>query len=80
MPNLCSTPNTPVNFLFGVWPEVGMGQNEKLFTDGEAYERRIGRWSRLVGEKFLDWLAVPEGLRWLDVILNQARNNTATNR
>src|SRR5262249_62303397 len=44
-----------------------MGENEKLFTDGEAYERRIGRWSRLVGETFLDWLAVPKGLRWLDV-------------
>jgi ubiquinone/menaquinone biosynthesis C-methylase UbiE len=44
-----------------------MGENKKLFTDGEAYERRIGRWSRLVGETFLDWLAVPKGLRWLDV-------------
>ena len=44
-----------------------MGDNEPLFTDGEAYERRIGRWSRLVGETFLDWLAVPKGLRWLDV-------------
>ena len=44
-----------------------MGKTEKLFTDGEAYERRIGRWSRLIGETFLDWLAVPKGLRWLDV-------------
>jgi len=44
-----------------------MGENEKLFTDGEAYEKRIGRWSRLVGETFLDWLAVPKGMRWLDV-------------
>jgi SAM-dependent methyltransferase len=38
-----------------------------LFTDGAAYERRMGRWSRLVGEIFLEWLAVPAGLRWLDV-------------
>ena len=44
-----------------------MGQAEKLFTDGEAYERLMGRWSRLVGETFLDWLDVPNGLRWLDV-------------
>lgn len=44
-----------------------MGGNEKLFTDGEAYEGRIGRWSHLVGEAFLNWLAVPKGLRWLDV-------------
>jgi ubiquinone/menaquinone biosynthesis C-methylase UbiE len=38
-----------------------------LFTDGAAYERRMGRWSRLVGEVFLDWLAAPPGLRWVDV-------------
>jgi ubiquinone/menaquinone biosynthesis C-methylase UbiE len=44
-----------------------MGQADKLFTDGEAYERLMGRWSRLVGETFLDWLDVPNGLRWLDV-------------
>ena len=39
----------------------------ELFTDGEAYEQLMGRWSRLVGEMFLDWLDVPNGLRWLDV-------------
>ena len=38
-----------------------------FFTDGKAYVRRMGRWSRIVGEAFLDWLAVPKGLRWLDV-------------
>jgi ubiquinone/menaquinone biosynthesis C-methylase UbiE len=44
-----------------------MGSAEKLFTDGEAYERLMGRWTRLVGDVFLDWLDVPKGLRWLDV-------------
>ena len=44
-----------------------MSDDEKLFTDGKAYERRMGRWSRVVGKAFLDWLAVPKGLRWLDV-------------
>jgi ubiquinone/menaquinone biosynthesis C-methylase UbiE len=44
-----------------------MGQADKLFTDGEAYERLMGRWTRLVGEVFLDWLDVPKDLRWLDV-------------
>jgi SAM-dependent methyltransferase len=37
------------------------------FDDGAAYERYMGVWSRLVGETFLDWLAPPPGLRWLDV-------------
>jgi ubiquinone/menaquinone biosynthesis C-methylase UbiE len=44
-----------------------MDQADKVFTDGESYERLMGRWSRLVGEGFLDWLDVPIGLRWLDV-------------
>jgi ubiquinone/menaquinone biosynthesis C-methylase UbiE len=38
-----------------------------LFRDGEAYELTMGRWSQLVGDKFIDWLDVPNGLRWLDV-------------
>jgi ubiquinone/menaquinone biosynthesis C-methylase UbiE len=37
------------------------------FEDGTAYERMMGRWSRLAGESFLDWLALDSGLRWLDV-------------
>jgi ubiquinone/menaquinone biosynthesis C-methylase UbiE len=38
-----------------------------FFTDGEAYERFMGRWSRAAGEVFIDWLALPKGLNWLDV-------------
>ena len=37
------------------------------FNDGAGYEEGMGRWSRLVGDIFLDWLAPPSGLRWLDV-------------
>jgi SAM-dependent methyltransferase len=37
------------------------------FDDGAAYERYMGEWSRLAGERFLDWLAPKSGLRWLDV-------------
>jgi ubiquinone/menaquinone biosynthesis C-methylase UbiE len=37
------------------------------FDNGAAYERYMGRWSQLVGERFLDWLAPAPGLRWLDV-------------
>ena len=38
-----------------------------LFDDGEAYERGMGVWSRLVGRTFLDWLMPPAGLQWIDV-------------
>ncbi|MFL5508679.1 MAG: class I SAM-dependent methyltransferase [Gemmatimonadaceae bacterium] len=37
------------------------------FDDGAAYERYMGKWSRLAGEAFLDWLAPRSGSRWLDV-------------
>ncbi len=38
-----------------------------VYTDGEAYEERNGKWSRVVGRDYIDWLAVEKGLRWLDV-------------
>lgn len=38
-----------------------------IWAAGAAYERYVGRWSRLVAEKFLDWIAVPPGKDWLDV-------------
>jgi ubiquinone/menaquinone biosynthesis C-methylase UbiE len=37
------------------------------FDDGVAYERMMGAWSRAAGAVFLDWLALPRGLRCLDV-------------
>lgn len=40
---------------------------QRYFTDGAAYERMMGPWSRAAGHIFLDWLALPNGLRWLDV-------------
>ena len=44
-----------------------MSEVGNLFVDAEAYERRMGRWTRLAGEAFLNWLDVPTGLQWLDV-------------
>jgi len=37
------------------------------FDDGAAYELFMGRWSRIAGRRFLDWLAPPSGARWLEV-------------
>ncbi len=33
----------------------------------ELYEPYVGRWSRLVAQAFLEWLAVPPAAAWLDV-------------
>src|SRR5262245_8126863 len=37
------------------------------FDDGAAYEEFMGKWSRLAGKVFLEWLNAPRGARWLDV-------------
>jgi SAM-dependent methyltransferase len=46
---------------------VLMAKYQIRYEDGAAYERRMGAWSRLAGEMFLDWLAPPSGLRWIDI-------------
>jgi SAM-dependent methyltransferase len=37
------------------------------FTEGAAYERFMGPWTRAVGAVFLHWLAIPAKQRWLDI-------------
>jgi ubiquinone/menaquinone biosynthesis C-methylase UbiE len=44
-----------------------MVQPQIRYDDGAAYERMMGAWSRIAGEIFLDWLAPPPGLQWIDV-------------
>lgn len=38
-----------------------------VWAAGSEYEGYVGRWSRLVAERFVPWLGVPAGRRWLDV-------------
>lgn len=42
-------------------------QRFDVWTTGAAYERYMGRWSRLVAEEFTAWLDCADGLRWVDV-------------
>ena len=44
-----------------------MAETQIRYDDGAAYERAIGNWSRRMGTIFLDWLAAPSGLKWIDV-------------
>lgn len=44
-----------------------MAEQTNLFSDGKAYERLMGRWSKLAGAQFLDWIDAPKNLRWIDV-------------
>lgn len=44
-----------------------MSEATNQFTNAEVYEKLMGRWSRQVGDEFLDWLDAPKGMKWLDV-------------
>lgn len=38
-----------------------------VWASGDSYEPYVGRWSRLVAQEFVHWLALPEGIEWLDI-------------
>jgi trans-aconitate methyltransferase len=42
-------------------------RSKGLWGASDAYERYMGRWSRKVAAQFLDWLAVPQSARWIDI-------------
>ena len=37
------------------------------WASGDHYEKFMGRWSNLISQKFLAWLAIPYGRTWLDL-------------
>jgi ubiquinone/menaquinone biosynthesis C-methylase UbiE len=47
--------------------EFPMVEQTIRFEDGAAYEQMMGIWSHFAGNVFLDWLAPPSGLRWIDI-------------
>ena len=55
------------NFPPGGGRRRPMAEQLIRFEDADAYERGMSPWSRLAGQTFLEWLAPPPGLRWLDV-------------
>lgn len=38
-----------------------------VYTDGDAYEKFMGRWSSASGADLVRWLDLPDDLKWLDV-------------
>jgi len=46
---------------------MGQQRGPDTWAHGRAYEAYVGRWSRQVAPRFLEWLHQPPGLRWLDV-------------
>jgi SAM-dependent methyltransferase len=39
----------------------------EVWASGYSYEPYVGRWSRIVAQEFIRWLALPEQSQWLDV-------------
>ena len=48
-----------------------------MWNDAVGYEAYVGHWSRAVAPRFLAWLALPAGLRWLDVACGTAALTSA---
>ena len=44
-----------------------MHEHKDTWANGANYEYYVGRWSRLVARKFIEWLDIPLGSKWLDV-------------
>lgn len=43
------------------------GNEGLMWNDAAGYEAYVGHWSRAIAPRFLDWLALPSQLRWLDI-------------
>lgn len=50
-------------------PETAMAEQTRhdAWQAGESYEAYMGRWSRKIAPRFLQWFAAPDDLDWLDV-------------
>lgn len=44
-----------------------MPKSDDSWQSGNPYEKFMGRWSRLIGARFLQWLPVPIESKWLDI-------------
>ena len=49
------------------WGDLGTGSGKANWSNADAYEKYMGRWSRLTSKIFVNWLAVPVSSHWLDV-------------
>lgn len=62
------TPNKlEVGITLGVTESTINEAAKEIWDSGSAYELWVGRWSRLIAEKFIHWLAISSGKIWGDV-------------
>ena len=46
---------------------TAMNHKPDPWKSADAYENFMGRWSRVLAQRFVEWLEPPPGMRWLDV-------------
>ena len=46
---------------------MGETSRHDAWQAGNSYDSYMGRWSRRIAPRFLDWLDLPQGLDWLEV-------------
>ena len=46
---------------------MGEGARHDAWPAGESYDLYMGRWSRRIAPRFVDWLALPDGRDWVEV-------------
>jgi SAM-dependent methyltransferase len=46
---------------------MSLSDRHDAWDAGDAYDRYMGRWSRLIAPRFLDWLGAGAGASWVDV-------------
>jgi SAM-dependent methyltransferase len=46
---------------------IKAGAINDTWVQASGYEFYVGRWSRVVADRFINWIAVPEAQAWLDV-------------
>lgn len=48
-------------------PTANTGAKYDAWQAGQSYEHYMGRWSRIVASRFLDWLDAPPSADWLEI-------------
>jgi SAM-dependent methyltransferase len=46
---------------------MGTTSRHDAWAAGDSYDAYMGRWSRPIAARFLDWLSLPDGRRWLEL-------------
>lgn len=59
--------NSRILVIQSILASLGMKIIDDKWNSGDPYEYFMGRWSKLMAPRFLDWLNIPANVSWLDI-------------